>query len=71
MLLALFVWLQARVEHPLLPLRVLADRNRAASQLSIVLASASMFGAFLFLTLLFGRGVPQVTPGPEPVPAMH
>jgi EmrB/QacA subfamily drug resistance transporter len=49
-LLALFVWLQARVEHPLLPLRVLSDRNRAASQLSIVLASVSMFGAFLFLT---------------------
>jgi EmrB/QacA subfamily drug resistance transporter len=49
-LLALFVWLQARVDHPLLPLRVLADRNRGASQLSIVLASVSMFGAILFLT---------------------
>ena len=49
-LLVAFVWLQRRVEHPLLPLRVLADRNRAASQLAIVLASVSMFGAFLFLT---------------------
>src|SRR3954468_4440794 len=49
-LLALFVWLQARVRNPLLPLRVVADRNRAASLLSIAFASVSMFGAFLFVT---------------------
>src|SRR5215218_1305164 len=49
-LLALFVWIQARVRNPLLPLRVVADRNRAASLLSIAFASVSMFGAFLFVT---------------------
>jgi EmrB/QacA subfamily drug resistance transporter len=49
-LLALFVWLERRAEHPLLPLRVLADRNRGGSYISIGLAAVSMFGAFLFLT---------------------
>ena len=39
-----------RAEHPLLPLRVLADRDRGASYMSIGLAAVSMFGAFLFLT---------------------
>ena len=36
-------------EHPLLPLRVLADRNRGGSYISIGLAAISMFGAFLFI----------------------
>jgi len=49
-LLVLFVWLERRAEHPLLPLRVLADRNRSGSYISIGLAAISMFGAFLFLT---------------------
>ncbi len=49
-LLALFVFIEWRAEHPLLPLRVLADRNRGASFLSIGIASVSMFGVFLFLT---------------------
>ena len=49
-LLGLFVWIERRAEHPLLPLRVLADRNRGASLLSIGLASMAMFGVFLFLT---------------------
>jgi EmrB/QacA subfamily drug resistance transporter len=49
-LLALFAWLEARVAQPLLPLRVLTDRTRGASFVSILIASASMFGVFLFLT---------------------
>jgi EmrB/QacA subfamily drug resistance transporter len=49
-LLALFVWVEQRAAHPLLPLRVLADRQRAGSYISIGLAAISMFGAFLFLT---------------------
>src|SRR5215218_9134840 len=49
-LLALFVWIEARVAEPLLPLRVLTDRTRSASLVSILIASASMFGVFLFLT---------------------
>ena len=49
-LLSAFVALQRRVAHPLLPLRVVADRNRGASFLAIGLASAGMFATFLFLT---------------------
>ncbi|HEV2637329.1 MAG TPA: MFS transporter [Actinocrinis sp.] len=49
-LLVAFVWWQTRSEHPLLPLRVLADRNRAASFLSFLITSGGMFGVFLFLT---------------------
>ena len=49
-LLALFVRIERRADHPLLPLRVLAERNRSGSYISIGLAAISMFGAFLFLT---------------------
>ena len=36
--------------HPLLPLRVVADRNRGGSYLAIAIAGAGIFGVFLFLT---------------------
>jgi EmrB/QacA subfamily drug resistance transporter len=49
-LLAAFVAWQARSAHPLLPLRVLADRNRGGAYLTILVVGASMFGLFLFLT---------------------
>jgi EmrB/QacA subfamily drug resistance transporter len=49
-LLAAFVAIQRRVAHPLLPLRVVSDRNRGASFLAIATASAGLFGLFLFLT---------------------
>jgi EmrB/QacA subfamily drug resistance transporter len=49
-LLALFVVIEARVVHALLPLRVLADRNRGASLLTISMAAMAMFSMFLFLT---------------------
>jgi EmrB/QacA subfamily drug resistance transporter len=49
-LLALFVWIQGRSAHPLLPLRIITDRNRGASFLSIGIAGSAMFGVFLFLT---------------------
>jgi len=52
LLLALFVLVQARVESPLLPLRILADRNRGGSFLTIVFAVLGMYGTFLFLTYL-------------------
>ncbi|MDT4902865.1 MAG: hypothetical protein QOH52_881 [Pseudonocardiales bacterium] len=48
-LVTFFLW-QARAKHPLLPLRVLADRNRGAALVTVFLASGGMFGAFLFLT---------------------
>ena len=49
-LLAAFVALQRRVANPLLPLRVVTDRDRGASFLAIGTASAGLFGLFLFLT---------------------
>lgn len=49
-LLALFTFWETRTAHPLLPLRVLADRNRAAAYLSVFVTGAGMFGIFLFLT---------------------
>jgi EmrB/QacA subfamily drug resistance transporter len=48
--LAVFVALQRRAAHPLLPLRVITDRNRAGSFLAIATASSGIFGLFLFLT---------------------
>jgi MFS family permease len=49
-LLIAFVLWQRRAAHPLLPLSVVLDRNRGAAYLSILIAGASMFGVFLFLT---------------------
>ena len=49
-LLTAFAWWQTRAEHPLLPLRILLDRNRAASFLTVLISGAGMFGVFLFLT---------------------
>ena len=58
LLLAGFVALEARTAHPLLPLRVVADRDRGASFLAIGIGSAGLFGLFLFLTFYL-----QVTKG--------
>ncbi|MBM7171649.1 MFS transporter [Streptomyces sp. G44] len=49
-LLAAFVLTEAKVKSPLLPLRVLTERNRGGVYLSLGLAVISMFGLFLFLT---------------------
>ncbi len=49
-LLAGFVVIQRRSANPLLPLRVVLDRDRGGSFLAMLLAGAGMFGVFLFLT---------------------
>ena len=49
-LLTAFVVLQRRVSNPLLPLRILLDRNRGGAFLAMFAAAAGMFGIFLFLT---------------------
>ncbi len=51
-LLALFLWLQARVPAPLLPLALLRLRNLAISNVVGVLWAASMF-AWFFLSALY------------------
>ena len=49
-LLASFVVIQTRSPHPLLPMRVVLDRNRGGAFLAMFTAAAGMFGTFLFLT---------------------
>ncbi|MBD3010715.1 MULTISPECIES: MFS transporter [unclassified Streptomyces] len=61
-LLLAFVVVEARVKAPLLPLRVVADRNRGGVYASLALAIIGMFGLFLFLTYYM-----QVVKGYSPV----
>lgn len=49
-LLTAFVRIQTRSPNPLLPLRVVLDRDRGGSFLAMALSGAGMFGVFLFLT---------------------
>ncbi len=50
LLLALFALAERRAPHPLLPLRVVADRVRGGCFLVIGLTQVGLFGVFLFLT---------------------
>jgi EmrB/QacA subfamily drug resistance transporter len=52
-LLAAFVVIESRSKHPLLPLRVLVDRNRGGAFLASLLVGIAMFATFLFLTYYF------------------
>jgi EmrB/QacA subfamily drug resistance transporter len=49
-LLAVFAFWQTRAANPLLPPRIVLDRNRGGAYASMLIASASMFAVFLFLT---------------------
>jgi hypothetical protein len=49
-LLAVFALWQSRAANPLLPPRVVLDRNRGAAYLAVLIVGAGMFGIFLFLT---------------------
>ena len=59
--LSAFVAVQARTRNPLLPLRILANRNRGGSYLSITLAMFGFYGAFLFLTYIL-QGAEHFSP---------
>lgn len=48
--LVVFVWAQARVARPLLPLRVVLDRRRGGSYLAVLSLAVGMFAALFFLT---------------------
>jgi EmrB/QacA subfamily drug resistance transporter len=63
-LLAAFVLVERRAKHPLLPLRVVLDRNRGGAYLAVASCGAGMFGVFLFLTYYL-----QQTLGFSPVQA--
>jgi EmrB/QacA subfamily drug resistance transporter len=71
-LLAVFARLQARVANPLLPLRVVLDRDRGGSYLAVGIAGMGMFGVFLFLTYYLQQtlGYSPVTTGLAFLPMM-
>jgi EmrB/QacA subfamily drug resistance transporter len=50
LLLIAFVVIESRVKNPLLPLHIVRDRARGDAYLSVLLASAGVFGVFFFLT---------------------
>jgi EmrB/QacA subfamily drug resistance transporter len=54
-LIGVFVVLEMRVRAPLLPLRIVADRNRGGAYLTIAVTFCAMFAAFLFLTYFMQR----------------
>lgn len=54
LLVAFWVW-QRRADKPLLPPRVVTDRDRGASFLAMFISGAGMFGVFLFLTYYLQR----------------
>ena len=75
-LLAAFVQVQRLVAHPLLPLRVVLDRNRAGAYAAIGLTFIAVFALFFFLTFYLqgvrgdspvktGAGVPPAAPRPS------
>jgi EmrB/QacA subfamily drug resistance transporter len=51
LLLTVFIMLERRAEHPLLPFRILANRTRATSFAVMMLVPAAMFAMFFFLSL--------------------
>ncbi|MEV7926362.1 MFS transporter [Kitasatospora sp. NPDC088779] len=61
-LLGVFVLVESKAPAPLLPLRVVTERNRGGIYLSLGLAVIGMFGLFLFLTYYL-----QVVKGYTPV----
>jgi EmrB/QacA subfamily drug resistance transporter len=61
LLIAFAAW-QGRAANPLLPPRVVLDRNRGGAYLAILLVGVGMFGIFLFLTYYL-----QTTLGYSPV----
>lgn len=49
-LVAAFTWWQTRATQPLLPLRIVLDRNRGGALFAMLISGMGMFGVFLFLT---------------------
>jgi EmrB/QacA subfamily drug resistance transporter len=51
LLLVSFVVIEARSEHPLMPLRIFSNRNRSGAYLIMLCVGLAMFGMFFFLTI--------------------
>ena len=63
LLVAFVIW-ELRAKNPLLPMRVVLDRNRGGSYLIFFLVGAGLFAMFLFLTYYF-----QINLGYSPLKA--
>ncbi|RHW28000.1 MFS transporter [Nocardioides immobilis] len=50
-LLVAFLVIESRVDHPLLPMRIFANRTRATSFVAMMIAPAAMFAMFFYLSL--------------------
>jgi len=50
LVLALFLVIESRVEHPLLPFRVFANQTRAVSFVAMMVVPAAMFAMFYYLS---------------------
>lgn len=53
LLLAIFLVVETKTSHPLLPLRILANRNRGGAYLASFFVGIGLFAMFLFLTYFF------------------
>ncbi|WP_138732699.1 MFS transporter [Modestobacter excelsi] len=53
LLVVAFVVVELRVRNPLLPMRLVLDRNRGGAYLTSTLVGAGLIGAFFFLSLYF------------------
>jgi predicted MFS family arabinose efflux permease len=60
-MLALFVFVESRHEHPIMPLRLFRDRNRSASYVVMLMVGGAMFSMFYFVSL-FVQGILQYSP---------
>ena len=61
LLVAAFVVIELRTRNPLLPMRIVLDRNRGGAYLTSTLVGAGLIGAFFFLSLYFQQ-VLEYTP---------
>jgi EmrB/QacA subfamily drug resistance transporter len=52
-LLVAFVIIEVKSENPLLPMRIILNRNRGGSYLSALMVGSGLLGMFLFLTYYF------------------
>jgi EmrB/QacA subfamily drug resistance transporter len=64
-LLTSFVLIERRTSHPLLPLRVVLDRDRGGAYLAVAMSAIAIFAVFLFLTYYLQQnlGYSPVTAG--------
>lgn len=53
LLLIVFLIIETRTSHPLLPLRILSNRNRGGAYLASFFVGVGLFAMFLFLTFFF------------------